>query len=138
MLEMVDDDLVVETPEGPLLNGGRCTGCAAYTFPRQSSCPRCSLSTVEAVILGRTGTLWSFTVQAFTPKSPYNGSADFEPFGVGYIDLPGELIVQARLTESDPARLSIGMPMVLTLAPYGYRGDGSTVFTYAFAPVEEG
>ena len=42
--------------------------------------------------------------------------------------------VEARLTEADPARLRIGMPMELTLiqAP----GRDSAV-TYAFRPVEE-
>ena len=41
--------------------------------------------------------------------------------------------VEARLTESDPARLRIGMPMELVLveAP----GDGG--LTYAFRPVQE-
>ena len=30
---------------------------------------------------------------------------EFEPYGVGYVELPGEVRVEARLTESDPARL---------------------------------
>ncbi len=45
-------------------------------------------------------------------------SADeFEPYGVGYVELPGEVRVEARLTEYDPERLRIGMPMELTLIP---------------------
>jgi uncharacterized OB-fold protein len=85
--------------------------------------------------LGRRGTLWTWTIQCFPPKSPpYAGTAeDFEPYGVGYVELPGEVRVEARLTEADPARLRIGMPMELVLVPAP--GDGGAL-TFAFRPVE--
>ena len=76
-------------------------------------------------------------MQRFRPKSPpYAGDEDqeFEPYGVGYVELPGEVRVEARLTESDPARLRIGMPMELTLIPAP--GQVQAV-TFAFRPVEE-
>jgi uncharacterized OB-fold protein len=80
--------------------------------------------------------LWTWTVQCFAPKSPpYAGAADgFEPYGVGYVELPGEVRVEARLTEADPARLRIGMPMELVLVP-APGPDGA--LTYAFAPAED-
>ena len=59
---------------------------------------------------------------------------EFEPYGVGYIELPGEVRVEARLTESDPERLRIGMPMELTLIPVPGASDK---LTFAFRPVEE-
>jgi uncharacterized OB-fold protein len=59
---------------------------------------------------------------------------DFEPYGVGYVELPGEVRVEARLTEADPAQLRIGMPMELTLIPAP--GDAEAV-TFAFRPVED-
>ena len=37
----------------------------------------------------------------------------FVPFGVGYVELPGEVKVETRLTESDPAALTHGMEMEL-------------------------
>ena len=50
--------------------------------------------------------------------APYVGpTTPFEPYGVGYVELPGEVRVEARLTEADPARLRIGMPMELTVVP---------------------
>jgi uncharacterized OB-fold protein len=58
----------------------------------------------------------------------------FEPYGVGYVELPGEVRVEARLTESDPMRLAIGMPMELVLVPAPGAGD---VMTFAFRPVSE-
>jgi len=42
--------------------------------------------------------------------------------------------VEARLTEADPARLRIGMPMELVLVP-APGPDGA--LTYAFAPAED-
>jgi len=118
----------------PRLIGSQCARCGVVTFPKQASCPRCTLGEVAERLLGRRGTLWSWTVQGFAPKSPpYAGDpGTFEPFGVGYVELPGEVRVEARLTEADPARLRIGLPMELTLIPAP--GGGTT---YAFAPVEE-
>jgi uncharacterized OB-fold protein len=78
--------------------------------------------------------LWSFTVQGFEPKTPYiRPEAGFEPYGVGYIELPGEIKIEARLTENDTSRLHIGMPMELVVVPFARDGD-EELLTYAFAP----
>ena len=50
---------------------------------------------------------------------------------VGYVELPGEVRVETRLTEVDPERARIGMPMELTLIPAP--GD-SGALTFAFRP----
>jgi len=57
---------------------------------------------VEERLLERTGTLYTWTVQGFRPKPPYAGPEGFEPYGVGYVELPGEVRVEARLTVADP------------------------------------
>lgn len=92
-------------------------------------------------LLGTRGTLWSFTTQQFRPPSPpYDGNDSpetFQPYALGYVELPGELLVQAQFTEPDPAKLRIGMPMELRIVPYTTRDDGTEVLTYAFAPVQE-
>ena len=94
--------------------------------------------------LGRRGRLWSFTTQQFRPPSPpYDGddgpdaAAGFVPYSLGYVELPGELLVQARFTEPDPAKLRIGQEMELRIIPYTTRPDGTEILTYAFAPIEE-
>ena len=88
-------------------------------------------------MLGTEGTLWGWTVQGFPPKSPpylgENNPEKFKPFGVGYVELP-EVIVEARLTESEPSNLSEGMAMRLVAEPLFNNDDGETVVTYAFAP----
>lgn len=123
----------------PRLLGSRCTNCGNHMFPTQSGCPRCMGTETEPVELARRGTLWTWTVQGFPPKAPpYIGNADpatFEPFGVGYVELPGQVKVETRLTEADPAKLQIGMEMELVLVPLATNGAGEEVVTFAFRPV---
>ena len=118
----------------PRLTGSRCRACGVVTFPAQGSCPACTSQDVAEQLLPRRGTLWTWTVQCFPPKEPYRGSTDFEPFGVGYVELPGALRVEARLTESDPEKLEIGMEMELVTIPVpGREAEGAE--TFAFRPV---
>lgn len=80
-------------------------------------------------------------MQGFPPKAPpYAGDADpktFVPFGVGYVELPGQVKVEARLTEADPAKLRIGMEMEMVIIPLHVDEIGQEVVTFAFAPVIE-
>ena len=124
-------DPAVMTAE-PRLIGSRCSHCGTVTFPRQGSCPRCTSEDVREWQLGTRGTLWTWTIQCFEPKPPFVSEGDFEPYGVGYVELQGEVRVETRLTEADPERLRIGMLMELTTIP----AAGGKV-TYAFRPVEE-
>src|SRR5687767_2353612 len=114
----VAEGLFTWPSDAPRLIGSTCVACGTTTFPRQASCPKCTGAETEPRELSPTGTLWSFTVQGFEPKPPYRGFEPFEPYGVGYVELPGEVIVETRLTEADPERLSIGMPMELVVVPF--------------------
>jgi uncharacterized OB-fold protein len=124
----------------PRLIGSACQACGTLAFPQQQSCPRCCGGEVAAALLPAEGTLWSWTVQRFPPKSPpyAGGEREFQPFAVGYVALPGGIAVQGRLTGSDaPDGYRIGMPMRLVLEPF-LRRDGTTVAMYAFAPRDGG
>jgi hypothetical protein len=44
------------------------------------------------------------------------GPEEFTPWALGYVDLPGEVIVQARLVNVAFADIRIGMPLALTVA----------------------
>jgi uncharacterized OB-fold protein len=88
-------------------------------------------------MLGRRGTLWSYTVQRFQPKEPYAGPEPFEPYGVGYVELPDGVIVESRLTTADPDELEIGAPMELVIEPFSTRTDGTQTMTFAFAPAAD-
>jgi uncharacterized OB-fold protein len=132
--QLIDPDVIGGSPEEPRLIGSVCARCGTVTFPRQRSCPRCTSEDVQARELATRGELWSWTIQCFAPKAPPylpGGVDEFEPYGVGYIELPGEVRVEARLTESDPDRLRIGMLMDLTLIPVPGAPDK---VTFAFRP----
>jgi uncharacterized OB-fold protein len=126
--------------DNPQLIGSRCTACGIVTFPAQDSCPRCASIEMEEQLLSRRGRLWAWTTQDFPPPSPpYAGPTGraFVPFGVGYVELPGEVKVEARLTESDPEVLTLGMDMELVVVPFRTDDDGNEIVTFAFRPVEE-
>ena len=79
-------------------------------------------------------------LKGFPTKSPrYIGETDpenFDAYGVGYVELPGEVKVEARLTENDPTRLRVGMEMELTVVPLAIDEEGNEVVTFAFQPTE--
>ena len=93
--------------------------------------------------LARRGTLWTWTSQEFQPVAPpYIGpggdGTDFAPYFVGYVELPGELRVEARLTGFTDRAPRIGEEMELVIVPFTRNEGGDEVVSYAFAPVEEG
>ena len=117
----------VEVVDGAArLVAGRCRNCAAPHFPLRDRCPSCG-GGVERVLLPSRGTLWTWTTQGFEPKPPYIADEGaFEPYGVGYVEFPGLLRVEGRLTTADG--LEIGMEMNVVAVERG----GKT--TYGFAP----
>jgi len=124
----------------PSLIGSRCADCGEVYFPSAASCTRCLGTRLAPHSLGSAGVLWSWTVQGFLPKPPYNSgeTADsFRPYGVGYVEMACGIKVESRLTVADPASLRIGMPMALTIAAYRIAEDGKQVSTFAFEPSGE-
>ena len=135
----VAEGLFTWPSDNPRLIGSRCNDCGTHVFPSQGSGPNCTGTDVSTVELANRGSLWTWTVQGFPPKSPPYlgpvGAEDFEPFGVGYVELPGEVKVESRLTVADPSELSIGMEMELVVVPLTVDDNGDEVVTFAFAPV---
>jgi len=127
--------------ESPRLLGSRCEQCGTMTFPTHYGCPRCSSDQMTTVELGTRGTVWTWTSQEFPPPPPYAGPADFQPYFVGYVELPDELIVETYLTGYDDRQPEIGDDVELRIIPFNVRddnGESVTVVTYAFAPARTG
>ncbi|MCW2721906.1 OB-fold domain-containing protein [Pseudonocardia sp.] len=134
-------DLFTWPAEEPALVAGRGSD-GVLVFPyRKHKIVGSAREELERVELPRRGTLWTFTTQRFRPPSPPYAGDDtvetFAPFAVGYVELPGALRVEARLTEADPAKLRIGQEMELRIVPFRKDADGNEVMVHAFAPVEE-
>lgn len=96
-------------------------------------------SMFEAVELPPNGKLWTWTIQRFCPKPPYDGDLiddDFRPFAVGYVEFPGLIIVQGRILLDDFDALRTGVDVRTVLFPYRTLDDGTGVMTYAFELAE--
>jgi uncharacterized OB-fold protein len=119
-------NLFITEPVLRLLGGRhRDTGRIVFPLPEDP--------VFEAIELPPRGTLWSFTIQRFAPKSPpYRGGGASIPFAVGYVELAGALIVESRLTDVAFDGLRVGMPMELTTVNVG--DDADERQAYAFKP----
>jgi len=127
--------------ENPQLIGSGCATCGATVFPVQDHCPKCSSAEMSEVLLPRRGTVIAWTTQGFPPGAPYAGPTgkEFVPFGVGLVQLgmgdEAVIRVEGRLTENDPAKLTFGQEVELTMIPFTTDADGNEVVTFAFQPV---
>ncbi len=134
------------------LLGSRCLGCGCLYFPRSLGCrnPACNDRRVEDARLPRTGTLYSYTVQAYRPPALFKMDA-WAPYALALVDLgtaagsePASdaassqatgLRVLGMLTACRVEDLRIGMPVELTTGAL-YRDEaGQDVHTYKFRPV---
>lgn len=129
------DGLFTWPSESPRLLGSRCERCSTYTFPTHYGCPRCSSDDMATVQLATHGRVWTWTSQEFRPPSPYTGPSEFESYFVGYVELPGELMVETYLVGYPAgAHPEIGDEVEFTIVPFGPAEDGSDRVTYAFTP----
>jgi uncharacterized protein len=91
---------------------------------------------IVPIELSTAGTLFTFTTQEFVPPLPYKGDRSpesFQPYAVGYIELPEGVLVESLIVGADAGELRIGQSMVSTTATFA-PADGDPVLTYAFTP----
>lgn len=141
MQRSLDTQLFEWPSADPRLIGSECQECGVIAFPRQSSCPSCCGSRIMERRLAKFGRLWTWTTQKFLPKPPYavaRSPEEFVPFKLGYIELPGEVLVESRIIAPEQQALAIGMPMRLTFEPLFIDAEGVEVMSFAFEPVWEG
>lgn len=102
------------------LEGSRCTVCSTVAFPASAMCSRCATPTAENITLSTRGTLWAYTIQRFSPKSPpyVPPVGGFVPFAVGYVELPDGIKIEAIIDcesfdelDGAPVRLTSTAPV---------------------------
>lgn len=95
---------------------------------------------IEPIRLASRGTVWTYTVQRFPPKEPYAGPTDpekFKPYAVAYVSLPGQTMVESRLTGVDVDDVRIGMEVELTAIPLDPEAPPEEQkLIHAFKPVQ--
>jgi uncharacterized OB-fold protein len=130
----VAEGVFVEQGDGARLIAGRRKADGEMRFPMPRGADAALYDPVE---LPAQGKLWSYTVQRFRPKTPpYIGDDDeksFKPYAVGYVEFPGQVIVEGRILIDDPSNLKVGLPMQVALEPFPTSTRGEVV-TYAFRP----
>ncbi len=124
-LEPIAPDLWSKDDPPRLIGGRLADGTIVFPMPEGDAAKG-----VEPVALSRHGTLWSWTRQDFEPKPPFEGPKPFKPFLLGYVELPGEVIVESRIVDVRLEDLELGMEMEFVVVPFDENRS-----TYAFQPV---
>ncbi|MEM8633803.1 MAG: OB-fold domain-containing protein [Pseudomonadota bacterium] len=135
-MQVIAENLIDVKDQKPVLYGGQSleTGDWVFPYPNGPESER-----YKKVKLKDRGKLWSYTIQRFPPKNPpfigENEPGKFDPYAVGYVELEGQLIVEARLVVGDFEQLAIGQEMALTTVAFASDANGTPLFTYAFEPI---
>lgn len=124
----IADDLWTDEAEPRLIAGKLPSGEVVFPMPEGDAAEG-----VERHLLPRKGRLWSWTEQGFRPKAPYEGPGegqhDFRPYLLGYVEIPGEVIVETRIVDATLDELELNMPMEFCIVPFNEKHC-----TYAFRP----
>jgi uncharacterized OB-fold protein len=90
------------------LYGGRCPRCAVVQFPKHRACIECGQAGgLEEVKLARRGKVFTFT-------SDYMFDGPDSPVVHAVVDLDGGGRLYCQLTDCEPERVAIDMPLELT------------------------
>ncbi len=110
--------------------GSRCRSCGAHFFPIREACAGCLSADLETVKFSTEGTLYTYSVvRQSTPA--------FEvPYVLGYVDFPEGVRIMGQIGGCEIEDITIGMPMVLSIEPFGQDDDGNTLTGYRFRPAE--
>ena len=133
MGQKIDPNLWSDDPQPHLMGGRLPSGEIVFPMPQGDAA-----KDVEPYKLSRHGRLWSWTSQGFLPKEPYEGPGsgpdqgppDFVPFLLGYVELPGEVIVESYIVDAKLEALHLDMPMEFCVVPFNETHD-----TFAFRPI---
>ncbi len=112
------------------LLGSRCRSCGAHFFPVRQACSGCLSDELETVRFSTEGTLYTYSVvRQSTPA--------FEvPYALGYVDFPEGVRIMGQISGCELDEIHIGMPMVLSLEPFGEDDEGNPTTGYRFRPAE--
>jgi len=113
------------------LLGSLCRSCGAHFFPVREACSGCLSQDLETVAFSTHGTLYTYTVVRQSIPA-------FEvPYILGYVDFPEGVRIMGQISGCEAEDLTIGMPMVMKLEPFGVDDEGTPVTGYRFQPGEK-
>jgi uncharacterized OB-fold protein len=141
MTELIAEGLFRVDGDRAVLFGSRRRAAGVVKFPAErpelfDASPDIQAD-IEPLELSTEGTLFTFTTQEFAPPLPYKGNRDpksFQPYVVGFIELPEGVLVESLIVGTPASDLRIGQPMVSTTTTLETEA-GESLLTYAFRPV---
>ena len=123
---------VGDIKEEDRLIGSRCRECDRYFFPQRKWCASCAEPTTERVVLGREGTLSSFSIM--TRKTKY--CLMETPYVLGEVRIPEGILIYTVINTKNPEKLQMGQKVKLDTMEIKKNEEGSSVIAFNFAPAE--
>ena len=113
------------------LQGSRCPDCESLYFPPRQICSKCRGTSLEGHYLSGRGSVYSFTTVYQAPE----GFEQNVPYVVALIDLEEGPRLTAQLTDVDPERVEIGMPVEMVIRKWSEQGETGLInYGYKFRP----
>jgi len=114
---------------GQLL-GSKCGSCGAHFFPVRAACSGCLSRDLETIRFSTEGVLYTYSVvRQSLPTFP-------TPYVLAYVDFPENVRIMGQVSGCEIEDLKIGMPMALSIEPFGEDADGNPLTGYRFTPLE--
>ncbi len=114
------------------LVGFRCRECGVTVFGSATFCQACTAWDVEPVDLGRSGTLYSYTIVRIPPA----GWPGEVPYILGQVELPSGPQVLAEVIDCAHHDLQIGMRVELAIQPVRAEAGGPDKLVYKWRPTD--
>lgn len=116
----------------PCLLGSRCGHCKTIVFPKMPVCPSCRRNdAMEEVEVGRTGTIYSYTIARFAPKG------FVAPAFQAFVDLAEGPRIFTLISSQCPVEEGVlrnGMPVRLVVEPLSDTPEHRDELTYKYVP----
>lgn len=110
----------------------RCRDCKEVFYPGgKFRCSKCTSANMEDIVLTPKGKLDTFTVITMAPP----GAVLAPPYALGMVITPEGAHITAVLTETNPAKLKLGMPVEMVVEKLKQDEQGNDVMVYKFKPV---
>ena len=117
------------------LEGTVCTTCGAKFLPPRNVCTECKSTQMTPHEFDGHGVIYSFTTMHQAPLG-FEGSL---PYVVAILKLDEGPLVEAQITDANPAELKIGQRVeMVTRKLREYGKEGLIVYGYKFRPSANG
>jgi hypothetical protein len=116
------------------LEGSRCSGCGAVSFPRRVACRECHGRDLEPYECARTGTLVVAWPQVVLAR--LLGYADLPKRFVGVVRLDDGIHVETELLEVTRETAKPGLRVAMVVRKLRRESNGNETYGYKFIPLE--